>query len=162
MFKFDAHTHLQPGRKSPIMSIASGHNQTDFTNLHSSGSMDELANLLVSDAFRDQTHIRIFLDGLRSQTSPLPIITHGHLIKLHIETRVDPTPVLNAFSIAHLQTIQVVIKYAPPHNEAIESALESLFENTPSLIQVSAECCGRSILGRKFCQKIIQREISMA
>jgi hypothetical protein len=139
----------------------STHNQTDFANLHSSGSMDELANLITSDAFRDHTNIRIFLDGIRSQASPLPIITHDHVVNLHIEARVDPTPVLNAFSIAHLRTIQVGIKYTPPRKETIESALETLFERTPSLVEVGAECCGSSILGWKFCQKIIQREIAM-
>jgi len=144
------------------MSTDTARNQTDFTNLHSSGSMDELANLLVSDAFREETHIRIFLDGLRSQASPLPIITHDRLVNLYIETRVDPTAVLNALSLAHLRAIQVVIKYASPHKEGIESALEGLFEKTPSLIRVGAECFGNSILGWKFCHKIIQREIAMA
>lgn len=122
--------------------------------------MDELANLLASDAFRDKTHINIFLDGLRSQATPLPIITHDHIINLHIEARVDPTPALNAFSLAHLRAIQVVIKYPLLHKEGVESALEALFENTPSLIHVGAECFGSSILGWKFCQKIIQREIA--
>ena len=124
--------------------------------------MDELANLLASDAFRDQTHIRVFLDGLRPQASSFPIITHDHLINLHIEARFDPHLVLNAFSVPHLQTIQVMIKYAPPNREAIESALEALFDRTPSLTQVGAEYFGSSMLGWKFCQKIIQREISRA
>ena len=124
--------------------------------------MDELANLLASDTFRDQTHIRIFLDGLRPQASPLPIITHDHLVNLSIEARVDPHLVLNAFSVTHLQKIQVMIKYAPPHREAIESALEALFDRTPALRQVGAECFGSSMLGWKFCQKIIQREIATA
>jgi len=160
VFRFDTYIHPQSEKLSPIMSAVSSHNRTDFTNLHSSGSMDELANLLASDAFRDQTHIRIFLDGLRPQTSPLPIITHEHLINLHIEARIDPHLVLNAFSVARLQTIQVAIKYAPPHREPIESALEALFDRTPSLTQVGAECFGSSMLGWKFCQKIIQREIA--
>jgi hypothetical protein len=124
--------------------------------------MDDLAQVLTSDAFRDQTHICIFLEGLRPQASPLLMITHDNLINLHIEARVDPSPILNAFSIAHLRTIRVVIKYAPPHKEVIESALEALFERTPSLVQVGAECFGSSILGWKFCQKIIQREIATA
>jgi hypothetical protein len=182
MFKFDTHIHLQSEKLSPvslflstleinestrtilfqIMSTVSSHNRTDFTNLHSSGSMDELANLLASDAFRDQTHIRVFLDGLRPQASSFPIITHDHLINLHIEARFDPHLVLNAFSVPHLQTIQVMIKYAPPNREAIESALEALFDRTPSLTQVGAEYFGSSMLGWKFCQKIIQREISRA
>jgi len=144
------------------MSTFAADNQTDFTNLYSSGSIDDLANILASDAFRGQTHIRIFLDGFRSQTSPLPIITHDHLVLLHIEARVDPTPALTSFSIAHLHTIQVVIKSAAPNEEAIEAALEALFDKTPTLIKVGAEYCSSSILSRKLCQKIIQREIAMA
>lgn len=146
------------------MSTFSAYGWANFTNLHSSGSLNDLANILVSDAFRDQTHIRIFLYRLRSEDSPPPIIAHDHLVNLRIDAWVDMCSVLDALSLGPLHAIEVVIMYtvSDEGKVAISAALEALFERTPSLIRVGAEHSGRSILSRPFCRKIIEREIATA